>query len=389
MARVEQTETPDMMTERVRTQTKKATKFDKVVAREVCQVTNRGTQVFGQQCNLSNDHQPNYMLAIAERSSTVPVRFGVCFIDTSLAEFHIGEFDDDQHRSRLLTMLSHHPPALLLSERGALSPATAQIFKSVLANVLQERLLSDSQFWSAPKTLKHMAERYFSPKLVSTEWPSLFVRMQMADDPLGLTPANDWSLALRSVGACLWYMSKCLVDAQIMSMAQFGVYDPPDMQQQKMAVDAVGSEIVRKTAAMSLRHRSMVLDAISLSNLKICNDERSLLATLDNCCTKFGKRALQRWVCTPSCDRTVIGRRQRAVGELMGSGQLLQAIRLALGAVPDLERQLAQIHTFGDARRKETHPDGRAIFFEQKTYNKKKIQVNLFEFILGSTVLYS
>lgn len=66
MARVEQTETPDMLQERLKKQIK-VTKFDKVVSREICQVTNRGTQVFGQQVPLTNDHQPNYMLAIAEK----------------------------------------------------------------------------------------------------------------------------------------------------------------------------------------------------------------------------------------------------------------------------------------------------------------------------------
>lgn len=366
-----------MMTERVRTQTKKVTKFDKVVAREVCQVTNRGTQVFGQQVAVSNDHHPNYMLAIAEKYSASATRFGICFIDTSLAEFHIGEFDDDRHCSRLLTLLSHHPPVLVLSERNGLSAKTAQIFKSVLSNALQERLLADTQFWSATKTLKHMAEKYFSPNLTTTEWPAIFRRMQSADDHLGLTADDGWQLALRATGACIWYMSKCLVDAQIMSMAQFCAYEPPD-DRPAVSVDDISSDISRKLAAHSMRNRNMVLDSISLANLKITNDEHSLLSTLDNCCSKFGKRLLQHWVCTPSCDRAVIVARQRAIAELWEkAADLLPTIRLALGAVPDLERLLAQIHTFGDGQRKESHPDGRAIFFEQKTYNKKKIQVRV------------
>lgn len=66
MARTEQTETPDMMQERVRNQ-HKTSKFDKVVNREVCQVVNKGTQVFGQQVQITNDYEPNYMLAIVEK----------------------------------------------------------------------------------------------------------------------------------------------------------------------------------------------------------------------------------------------------------------------------------------------------------------------------------
>lgn len=54
------------MQERVKKQ-QKSTKFDKVVKREVCQVVNKGTQVFGQQVQITNDFQPNYMLAIVEK----------------------------------------------------------------------------------------------------------------------------------------------------------------------------------------------------------------------------------------------------------------------------------------------------------------------------------
>lgn len=68
MARVEQTETPDMMQERVKGQ-RGATKYDKVVGREVCQVVNKGTQVFGQQVEITQDYQPNYMMAIAHKVS--------------------------------------------------------------------------------------------------------------------------------------------------------------------------------------------------------------------------------------------------------------------------------------------------------------------------------
>lgn len=66
VARIEQTETPDSMNERVKKMTK-PTKFDKVVSREVCQVVNKGTQVFGQQIEISNEYQPRYMLAIVEK----------------------------------------------------------------------------------------------------------------------------------------------------------------------------------------------------------------------------------------------------------------------------------------------------------------------------------
>lgn len=363
IARVEQTETPDMMAERVKTMSR-ATKFDKVVRREICQVVNRGTQVFGQQVDITNDHQPNYMLAICEKAALTGHRFGIAFIDTSIGEFSIGEFDDDKHCSRLLTLLSHNPPVLVLYERGGVSERVQQVFKFALANKLKEGLLADSQFWSSEKTLKTLAEEYYKK-----EMPEVLTLTQNADDHLGLTPNGQYRLALRSLGACIWYLKKCVIDEQIMSMARFSVYAPPDT-----AAGDLGEVAAR--IARSNRNKFMVLDAITLSNLKITNDERSLYNTLDNCCTKFGKRLLNYWVCSPSCERSVITERQEAVAELMTERDLLNKVRELLAMLPDLERQLAQIHTFGNKNRSKNHPDGRAILFEQRIYNKKKIQVS-------------
>lgn len=385
MARVEQTETPDMMQERVKHQ-QKTTKFDKVVRREVCQVVNKGTQVFGQQVKITEDFQPNYMLAIVEKvrnrhkqrnnlnliiflpqATANDHRFGICFIDTSIGEFNFGEFQDDKQCSRLLTLLAHNPPVLVLHERGSVSPRVQQIFKSVLCHTMKEVLLPETQFWNGGKSLKVLAEKYFC-KNNKTVWPDTLRITQDSNDHLGLTPHSNYSLALKALGGCLWYLTKCIIDEQIMSMARFVIYAPPD-------VEFKDEDEVTKQMAKRITNKNMVLDSITLSNLKVVGDEKSLYNTLDNCCSKFGKRLLNFWVCSPSCENSVITERQEAVQELMDDRNLLSEVRLVLGSLPDLERQLAQIHTFGNKNRSKNHPDGRAILFEQKQYNKKKIQV--------------
>lgn len=377
MARIEQTETPDMMQERVKQQTK-TTKFDKVVKREVCQVVNKGTQVFGQQVAITNDYQPNYMLAIVEKANPNDHRFGVCFIDTSIGEFNFGEFQDDKHCSRLLTLLAHNPPVLVLSERGAVSPRVSQVFKSVLAHTIKEQLLPDTQFLSSDRTLKLLAEKYFRQE-DKTEWPDILKITQDPNDHLGLTPNGNYRLALKALGGCLWYLTKCIIDQQIMAMSKFAIYAPPD-------IEFTDEDEVAKQMAKRISNKNMVLDSITLSNLKVVGDEKSLFNIMDFCCSKFGKRLLNYWVCSPSCDCTVISERQEAVKELMDNRELLSKVQAILGALPDLERQLAQIHTFGNKTRSKEHPDGRAILFEQKQYNKKKIQVLLLRFFFCSTI---
>lgn len=369
VARVEQTETPDMMTERTKKMSR-PTKFDKVVNREVCQVITKGTQVFGQQIEISHEYEPRYMLAIAEKTSLTGHRFGIAFIDTSIGEFHCGEFNDDKQCSRLLTLLSHNPPVLLLHERGGISLTVQQIFKVMLSNAIREALLADTQFWNAEKTLKKMSEQYYGFNN-DRDWPDVIRITQDSEDHLGLTPNDNYRLMLKALGGCLWYLTKCVIDEQIMAMARFNFYTPPDI------VDIDSDELDKSVAKIARKNwnKHLVLDSITLSNLKIIDDAKSLFTTLDHCCTKFGKRLLHHWICAPSCERSVIRERQEAIRELMENRDQLSSIRTILAALPDLERQLAQIHTFGNKNRSLNHPDARAILFEQKTYNKKKIQV--------------
>lgn len=359
VARVEQTENPDMMTERIKKMSR-PTKFDKVVNREICQITNLGTQIFTQQTQITHKHQSNFMMAIVEKNCGQHSNYGVCFIDTSIGDFNIGEFEDDKHCSRLLTLLAHNPPVLLLHERVGLTQRTQHIFKTILGNILKEPLSNDTQFWGAGKTLRTLAEKYY------TKWPETLKLMQDKDDHLGLTPADNSCLALKALGGSIWYLTNCLLDQQVLAMSRYHLYTPPDEIQ--------SAEQVQKKIELNNMNKHMVLDSITISNLRITGDDYSLLSTLDHCCTRFGKRLLHYWVCSPSCELELIKERQIAVSELLENSALLQEVRLLLGTLPDLERHLAQIHGFGNGERLKNHPDGRAILYEEKTYGKKKIQ---------------
>lgn len=366
VARVEQTETPDMMTERCKKQ-KHVTKFDRVVKREICQITNKGTQVYGQQVQLTLQHEPNYMLALVEKSTTQFSRYGVCFIDTSIGDFHIGEFDDDKQNSRLLTLLAHNPPVLVLVERSGLSLSTASIIKTKLAGAIRETLAPKNEMWTAQMTLKTLSEKYFNGN-----WPTTLKLMQDNSDTLGLTPSDEYSLAIRALGGCVWYLTKNYLDQQVLSLARFNSYIPPDVI---VIDDDKKSSITEETPKSSSPkfNRHMVIDAITIANLRITGEQHSLQSTIDYCCTKFGKRLLHYWLCAPSCDVNVIRERQAAAMELLENVELFQDLRQILGGLPDLERQLAQIHAFGNKELFKNHPNGRAILFEELMYGKKKI----------------
>lgn len=375
VARIEQTETPEMMTERCKNMSKTPSKFDKVVKREVCRITTKGTKTFSFLSGECNDVQSMYLLAIAEKESCIAAcsMYGVCFVDTSIGKFHIGEFTDDRHSSRLRTLLAHFPPVQILHEKGKLSLRTLQVINNNLTLVMKEALSPKTEFWESSKTLQVLSEEsYFKPNdSTNVEWPEALKGMIADTDALGCTAKDDFDLAVSSLGAITWYLQYCLLDEDLLSLRSFEKYEPLDIIKQDL----------NKSMAMSYDFGSkhMVLDGVTLSNLDVTENSNSgtaegtLLERLDQCHTSFGKRLLRQWLCAPLCNPTSINDRLDAVEDLMACPDTVAEVTEMLNKLPDLERLLSRIHTLGTAKSKK-HPDGRAILYEDVTYSKRKIE---------------
>lgn len=91
-------------------------------------------------------------------------------------------------------------------------------------------LSTGSQFWDAQKTLKTLAEEdYFKESVGKDEepgssvLPSVLKSMTSESDSLGLTPKEGYELALSALGGCMFYLKKCLVDQELLSMTNFQV----------------------------------------------------------------------------------------------------------------------------------------------------------------------
>uniref|UniRef100_A0A1B6HAN9 DNA mismatch repair protein n=1 Tax=Homalodisca liturata TaxID=320908 RepID=A0A1B6HAN9_9HEMI len=365
VARVEQVETPDMMGERVK-KIIKPTKFDKVVKREICQLTSKGTRVFTVQDGESVGADASYLLALTEKECDGGKSlYGVCFVDTSIANFHLGQFTDDKHCSRLRTLFAHYPPAQVLYERGQLSPRTQQVLNTSLTSAIKEHLAPESEFWSSTKTLTTLSERkYFEDGTPEGLKPFL-----SDSDSLGLTACDEADLAVKALGAVTWYLSRCQLDQQLLSMGQFTTYKPVD-QEVPLQEDKKSSDVI------TARH--MILDSTTLKNLNVLENScggtaGTLLSKLDHCSTPMGKRLLHQWLCSPLTGIKSIEARQRAVTELIGQPDLVHTVRGLMTKLPDLERLLSRIFAQSSRGQNASHPDSRAIFFEEKTHSKKKI----------------
>ncbi|XP_036027239.1 DNA mismatch repair protein Msh6 [Onychomys torridus] len=378
VARVEQTETPEMMEARCRKMAH-VSKFDRVVKREVCRIITKGTQTYGVLEGEPSENHSRYLLSLKEKeedSSGHTRVYGVCFVDTSLGKFFLGQFSDDRHCSRFRTLVAHYPPVQILFEKGNLSTETKTVLKSSLSSCLQEGLIPGSQFWDATKTLRTLLEEgYFTGKLgedsgAGAVLPRVLKSMTSESDSVGLTPGEKSELALSALGGCVFYLKKCLIDQELLSMANFEDYFPLDS-------DMVTT--VRPGALFTRANQRMVLDAVTLNNLEIFlngtngSTEGTLLERLDTCHTPFGKRLLKQWLCAPLCSPCAISDRLDAVEDLMALPDKITEVADLLKKLPDLERLLSKIHNIGSPLKNQNHPDSRAIMYEETTYSKKKI----------------
>jgi hypothetical protein len=107
----------------------------------------------------------------------------------------------------------------------------------------------------------------------------------VSGDALGLTPAAHCSLAIKALGGCVLYLTDCLLDIQILGMAQYTSYEPPDVLNKTLSQEP-------KVENQWEGGTTMVLDAITLRNLRIVQDEGCLLEKLNFCSTAMGKRSV-------------------------------------------------------------------------------------------------
>uniref|UniRef100_A0A8C5WA34 DNA mismatch repair protein n=1 Tax=Microcebus murinus TaxID=30608 RepID=A0A8C5WA34_MICMU len=375
VARVEQTETPEMMEARCRKMAH-ISKHDRVVRREICRIITKGTQTYSVLEGDPSENYSKYLLSLKEKedSSGHTRVYGVCFVDTSLGKFFIGQFSDDRHCSRFRTLVAHYPPVQVLFEKGNLSVETKTVLKGSLSSCLQEGLIPGSQFWDASKTLRTLLEEgYFREKLNEDSGvmlPQVLKDMTSESDSIGLTPGEKSELALSALGGCVFYLKKCLIDQELLSMANFEEYIPLDSD--------IGST-TSPGAIFTKTNQRMVLDAVTLSNLEIFQNgtngstEGTLLERVDTCHTPFGKRLLKQWFSAPLCSPYAINDRLDAIEDLMVVPDKISEVVDLLKKLPDLERLLSKIHNVGSPMKSQNHPDSRAIMYEETTYSKKKI----------------
>ncbi|KAB8337133.1 hypothetical protein FH972_021437 [Carpinus fangiana] len=293
----------------------KEAKENKVIRRELAAVFTSGTLVDGGM--LQND-MATYCVAIKETDvDNLPV-FGIAFVDTATAQFHLANIIDDADMTKFETFVAQIRPGELLLEKSCLSSRAIRILKANTApTTIWNWLKPDKEFWPGDITTREIdASAYF------------VAQGDQRDDswPEALQQAKDNELVISSFGALTQYLRMLKIDRDLISLGNIQWYDP-----------------IRKAT-------SLVLDGQSLINLEIFansfdgSSEGTLFAMLNRCITPFGKRMLRQWVCHPLADSKRINERLDAVDALNANTSLSETFQASLSKLPDLERLISRIH---------------------------------------------
>lgn len=99
---------------------------------------------------------------------------------------------------------------------------------------------------------------------------------------------------------------------------------------------------------------TLLLDSQAIQHLEILEVERitkhtregSLIDYMDKTVTSFGKRELERWICSPLTDPEKINDRLDCIEDLTNHSTLMANFRTKLKTIPDLEKQLSNIYKY-------------------------------------------
>ncbi|KAH9258120.1 hypothetical protein BASA81_003683 [Batrachochytrium salamandrivorans] len=313
-----------------------------MVRREICQVLSPGTMTLQIRDEFAgyDNHGRNGLLSISEHEG----KLGMCLVDASTGKFQLGEFDVDEHLVGLRSLLAFENPAEICYCAAGLSEPTLRVLRAE-TKPLHSPVAATASFPAV--------ESYFKP---NEPLPELLQH---------LSPSQT-----KALGYCLTVLKRSLIDEELVTMRQFTKYVVSTQNQHHTASTGGSDELL-----------FMRMDNQCLFHLEIFANNQdgtaagSLFEYLNRTRSKFAGRMLREWVCRPLASQRHLLQRQAQVTKLMPllTTPQVQEFRKALGHSPDLERNLSKIHALG-LKRKDTHPDSRAVIYSSGEVNKVKIE---------------
>ncbi|KAI8805196.1 DNA mismatch repair protein msh6 [Cladochytrium replicatum] len=323
VAKVDQMETA--VGKSLRERKDKGSGTEKVIRRQLTSVLTAGTLI---DSSLLTQDMHTYCMAVKESdmSESSGPTFGICFVDTSTAEFSLCQFVDDAERTQFETLLLQLKPKELVLEKSRISTKTNRIIKNSLERPQVNHLKPELEFWDAEKTKQEILfSRAFTGGDGEADGDTM-MKNETESWPQALREMESKELALSAFGGLMFYLRSLKIDKDLLSAKNFEIYDP-------------------------IRHStSLILDGQTLVNLEIFensvdnSDTGTLFKLLNQCQSPMGKRMLKGWVCHPLRSAVAISDRLNAIDDLNDIVGVQMSLQTTLRSLPDLERSIARIH---------------------------------------------
>ena len=331
---IEQTETPEQLSQRNIERRKAGKKSDTVVRREKVAVLSPGT-LFDYDM-VKKSPQSSYIVSVAEGTpaggteKSLQVEIGVSAVDVTTGKMLLGQLCDNASRSKLCTFLTAIRPLEVIIpkvECSASGPGQQEVMirketKSIMEKLLNgakvTQLIPEEQFWTGERGLEAIAT-YFEDGLV----PKILRDLRDQEQP------DQSQIALHALGGMVSFLQRSMLDQAVIPVCQFEMLPKDGIP--CLADDEVGAR----------------LDASALANLEIVENSEgglkgTLLSQLDHCSSGPGKRLLRQWLLHPLKNISSIRSRQQAVKELKNS-RVAEDFHCGLRRIPDLERCLTRM----------------------------------------------
>eukprot|EP00826_Nyctotherus_ovalis_P020448 TRINITY_DN1641_c0_g1_i5.p1 TRINITY_DN1641_c0_g1~~TRINITY_DN1641_c0_g1_i5.p1 ORF type:complete len:386 (-),score=122.83 TRINITY_DN1641_c0_g1_i5:860-2017(-) len=245
-------------------------------------------------------------------------------------------------RCKFRTLATRLRPAEVVYNRDTLNPELKRILQNSPIVPSMSPLGRDKGEYNYIKTVP-LLEKYFGT--ATEKWP----------DSIRHAKTSGWHSTISALGILMAYLEEVLQAKQILNTSEYEVFDVDTSLRSTMTLD---SQALQHLEVLEVQGRSKNLI------------EGSLLHYLDKTMTPFGKREIKRWLCAPLYEKKDIELRLDAVGDLVVNKELLNCIRRDLQKLPDLEKKISRLYTYGIKQEKSP------ILFEN--LNVKKL-VNLKE----------
>lgn len=367
VAVIEQVETPEQLEERLK-KTKGASKVDKCIKRDLCNVFTKGTfmhesakfenknnyknkfciTLMGKKIykhDLEKNNKSKDINEIEKESNTEENIFDNPFVgyewhfiifDVTTVNFLFGFISqDDENYTKIKTLLYNINPQEVIIAKNNLEEYIINFINSLSSRPQITKMKNDFTMLNLFKqTIKHFGED-------RSEWNKILLDH--------INQENEDMLT--TLYFTINYLDNLLLADQLLKIANFNNY------QSNMIVS-----------------KNLILDYQTVSNLEILEtkldaknpESGSLMEYMNQAVSPFGMRKMKQWILNPLSDKLEIEARLDIVDDLISNYDCVNMFRNTAAKFTDLERLVAKIYKFS------MQSNSKAIYFED--FAKTRIQ---------------